>query len=495
MKKTFRYLFAAVLALCLMQISAFAAAPLQVQLDGKPVEFTDAEPRVVNERIFLPFRAVFEAMGAEVGYSGNTVSAERDGKVITMTIGSTEAIVTENGVKTTLTMDVAPFVDPAINRTYVPVRFAAQALGANVGWDQSKQTAVIVDVERQIDKVMAGKSFTYLEKLVEYEKRYDEGIWGSEIAMKGAISLDTAALNPSAPMEFTIPIEISAIGTTKDNSKTSVEETLKIDLSSVNNLIVAMLADENTTAEEIEQVRAVVKGLADQGVSASARGDLETGKFYVSIDLSALGELSDEMELFNKNTWFALDLKALAEQSGGDYADLLASVNVNRDLDFKDLLVELAAAYDVNDAETGYIGFCAFIEEFADLLCDSSFTRSGNVCTREFSVEEDGIVLRLVLSMTIRNDAVTAYSVEVELNGGDEASGKIAMTVKIAIDEQDRVSGKMTMDVFDVFDEVKADFDISGKYEKGGAAPAVTPPEGAVVIDLMELFSGLGGLE
>ncbi len=55
------------------------------------------------------------------------------------TIGSTTASV--NGQS--LAMDLAPFVDPASNRTYVPVRYLAQALGAAVTWDSANQTVAL----------------------------------------------------------------------------------------------------------------------------------------------------------------------------------------------------------------------------------------------------------------------------------------------------------------------------------------------------------------
>ena len=38
---------------------------ISVQLDGQALPFTDAVPKVVDQRTFLPFRAVLEAMGAE----------------------------------------------------------------------------------------------------------------------------------------------------------------------------------------------------------------------------------------------------------------------------------------------------------------------------------------------------------------------------------------------------------------------------------------------
>ena len=121
---------------------------IAVQLDGANVVFTDAVPEVLNQRTFLPFRAVFEAMGAKVDWSGNTVTAVRGDTKVTMTAGSTSATVQEGESSRTVTMDVAPYQKN--NRTYVPVRFAAEAFGCNVGWDQASQTVLILDPENLI---------------------------------------------------------------------------------------------------------------------------------------------------------------------------------------------------------------------------------------------------------------------------------------------------------------------------------------------------------
>lgn len=53
-----------------------------------------------------------------------------DGKIVTMTIG----VVLEK-------YGVAPLIID--NRTYVPIRFVAEELGASVGWDESTKEIVI----------------------------------------------------------------------------------------------------------------------------------------------------------------------------------------------------------------------------------------------------------------------------------------------------------------------------------------------------------------
>lgn len=91
-----------------------APSGIAVQLNGEALTFTDAVPVAQDGRTFLPFRAVFEAMGAEVSNEGNTITAVRDGKTLTMTIGSTEATLTEGGASSAITMDWPPMWTPPL---------------------------------------------------------------------------------------------------------------------------------------------------------------------------------------------------------------------------------------------------------------------------------------------------------------------------------------------------------------------------------------------
>lgn len=137
-KRALSGLSCAALLTGLLGTGAFAAeagtaSAIGVELNGQAMTFTDAVPEADQGRTFLPFRAVFEALGAEVGYDNatKTVSATRGDTTVSMVVGETQATVTENGVTTTLPMDVAAYAKN--NRTYVPVRFAAPGAGLHCG--------------------------------------------------------------------------------------------------------------------------------------------------------------------------------------------------------------------------------------------------------------------------------------------------------------------------------------------------------------------------
>jgi len=55
-----------------------------------------------------------------------------------------EATYTRNGVSITDQEGLAPFIDPAYNRTMVPLRIVAEAMGADVSWVDETRTVVII---------------------------------------------------------------------------------------------------------------------------------------------------------------------------------------------------------------------------------------------------------------------------------------------------------------------------------------------------------------
>lgn len=111
---------------------------ISVKINGNYVQF-DQPPVLENGRTLVPLRAIFEALGANVQWDGNTqtVTATKDGTKITLQIGSTRMYVNGN-IKT---LDVpAKLIN---SRTLVPVRAISEAFGCKVDWIQDTQTVVI----------------------------------------------------------------------------------------------------------------------------------------------------------------------------------------------------------------------------------------------------------------------------------------------------------------------------------------------------------------
>ena len=104
---------------------------VSIDVNSRSVIFPDAQPFIdENGRTQIPVRAVAEAMGAKVDWDNdtNTATVKKDGTTVTITIGDVNMSV---GNKT-VTMDTsAQIID---ERTYIPVRFAGEALGMTVNW-------------------------------------------------------------------------------------------------------------------------------------------------------------------------------------------------------------------------------------------------------------------------------------------------------------------------------------------------------------------------
>ncbi len=112
----------------------------RVMVNGALLTDLEVPPRRENDRLFLPMRAVLEALGADLLWeeATGTVTAHKDGITVVLTVGSTTATV--NGEE--MTLDAAPFLEEG--RTMVPVRFVAQGLGGYVEWNEPLKTALIL---------------------------------------------------------------------------------------------------------------------------------------------------------------------------------------------------------------------------------------------------------------------------------------------------------------------------------------------------------------
>jgi plastocyanin len=112
------------------------ADSVRIIVNGQAVTF-DQPPIEQSGRVFVPLRGVFERLGASVVYNNGLINATGNGRNIQLHIGSTAATV--NGQPTSL--DVAPFLVGA--RTFVPLRFISEALGANVNYDGNSRTVTV----------------------------------------------------------------------------------------------------------------------------------------------------------------------------------------------------------------------------------------------------------------------------------------------------------------------------------------------------------------
>jgi hypothetical protein len=94
-------------------------------------------PIMVDGRVLIPLRKVFNALGATVKYENKIIDAQRGKQSVQLSPGSNAAKI--NGQDTLL--DVPPLLVDTV--TYVPLRFVAQALGDSVNYDQAAKTITV----------------------------------------------------------------------------------------------------------------------------------------------------------------------------------------------------------------------------------------------------------------------------------------------------------------------------------------------------------------
>ncbi|MCD8180081.1 MAG: GDSL-type esterase/lipase family protein [Firmicutes bacterium] len=118
--------------------TAASADSVTVLLYGEALECS-VEPFITEGTTFVPMRSIFEALGAEIEWDEETrtVTSQKDGVEISITIGSEQAY--KNGEAYTLT--AAPMITDGY--TMVPLRFVSESFGCVVSWDGDTQTVTI----------------------------------------------------------------------------------------------------------------------------------------------------------------------------------------------------------------------------------------------------------------------------------------------------------------------------------------------------------------
>jgi len=133
-----RFLTCLIAAVFIFTIPALAKAenPVRVAVDGEIISFPDQQPYINSDnRTLVPVRAPMEAMGCNVDWSDQARQATitKNDTTAIFTIGSNTYTV--NGE--TKTMDTQAVITGG--RTAFPIRFAAEAMGAEVKWSDASR--------------------------------------------------------------------------------------------------------------------------------------------------------------------------------------------------------------------------------------------------------------------------------------------------------------------------------------------------------------------
>lgn len=463
-----------------LQDDLYAVRALSVQLSGKTLTFPDVQPFFENGRTMVPFRAVAEALGAEVGYDSGTVSASLDGTVCRFAIGGDTLTVSDRAtgkVLKTVPLDASPIEKDG--RTCVPVRFLAESLGLTVEWDDGAQCAVLYDRDALLESIDSG--FTTANRWLAAVPRLQNA---DAVRMGLTAKLDCTAFDTISGDK-----KYSASGTmTLVSDGKSASLSASADLSA---LAVLLSSDLISSAD----------GPTSQLFSASMLS------YYKSALRNAAFDLIYNADTDTLYVRSPLLFSALTSSSGTDkkadgwYYDEHFSektalgdlLTLYRNADTPNTCgAALLASAEAYAAEYGgWSGFYGSLEDrqqsLSAVLGDAVFTRSGDRCTAQPSVksllggEEDDMV-GVSGSYTL-NTATGAASGDLTL----DIKGSlfpVANRTHLTFDLSG-TSGRMTLSNH-LRNQGTLTFDLSLSLAPS-SAPVSAPPKNAVLTPLDEL--------
>lgn len=112
---------------------------IEVRINKTELEF-DVQPQIINDRTMVPFRTIFETLGAEVSWDENLSAATGVKGDVEIKITNNSKTAYINGRETVT--DTAPVI--VDGRFLVPVRFISETFGCYVYWDAAETTVFIV---------------------------------------------------------------------------------------------------------------------------------------------------------------------------------------------------------------------------------------------------------------------------------------------------------------------------------------------------------------
>ena len=196
-----------IIILIITSTSVFAAKKVKTRIDmtvnGTLCSF-DQMPVLLNDRVIVPMRGLFEMLGANVTWDPlkSEVTGELDGVSVKLKVGFYDAYV--NGVPYKL--DVPSQI--VNGRTLIPVRFVSEAFGAEVIWDEETKTVHIKGIGKKSQETEAAEKF--FDRFVDKKLIFDEPVMfdngkttGKEFGVAKVVRPDDIIYGTALSMECT----------------------------------------------------------------------------------------------------------------------------------------------------------------------------------------------------------------------------------------------------------------------------------------------------
>lgn len=458
MKVSTRRVMTLVLAVALLltfSVTAFAAETpaIGIQLNGQTITVDNATPVMREERTFLPFRGVFEALGATVDYDATTktITAQRDDVTAKLVIGQANVAVTTAGTTKNIEAEAVAYEENGI--TFVPVRVAAEVLGCNVGWDSSKQTVLIVDTEKLLQSY-EGK-FSLMDKWLAASQKQPL----ANQAFTGTMKM-TLNINDNGQI---VPLVLDA-----DITGVSSAEVANMDMDMTLDLdaILDKLTEEEKNDPTLQEMLTQLKNIKFEYIV-----NLADGKIYLRAPLFSQLFLGSTAE----NAWLYMDIDELFNDMGmGSLKDLMAmSQNMTMD-DVMSLIVPMATNLD---SVSDYAELTKVLDTMEMLLGDKAFVQDGNTYTSKFEMTQDGVTISFVCSFEVEDDVVVSSHVTLDVKDADNNGVQLEMSTPNAQNS----TMTMTLKLADLMDLV---MEMTMTSKDTTEEPISAPASGEQIIDL-----------
>ena len=453
MKKALSVFLCAALITLMLGVSAFASeSQISVRINGTDVSFADAAPEIVSSRTFIPFRAVFKALGfadGNISYDNatRTVSAVKNGKTVSLVIGQNKVSVTENGKTTDIATDVAAFIDANLGRTYVPARFVAQALGCNVGWDATNRCVLIDDVDALLSANTA--KYTLMDEYLAYSKSIASGSYSATGTITGSVASTANGTTLKADYSGTVA------GVTS-GTKTDTQMKLAMTGNVTQN-------GQNYTLEQA--------GLPTSW-NILSRMDSSTGTMAVKSDalLQFFGSSATD-------TWVTMNQNELGLGSLNAMMQLGNSTGITS---FRDYLRALLSTESLTSRDvTGK----DVLDAINTMYADSVFTQTSGVYST--SIQTDGTGYSVTLSLKTSGNTVTGYTMTMKSSVTDASlSAPVTMNITVTASGANQTM-QLAMDLGSITFSAKTNL----SYKSTASTAVGTVEAGAKTITLDALLS------
>ena len=355
---------------------------LSVQLNGAYVHFADAHPEKVNGRVMVPFRAIAEALGAEVDYNAGAITAKKNGQTLAFSLGGKQLTATDSVGKTvkTVQLDTAPYKKGG--RTYVPVRFFAEAFGLTVQWDQDMQTAVLYDRAALVSDI--DSKFTVLNKWIKAQPSTENARTLHTVATIGAVYTAFDIIDGDKDYKVDVKAEILANGQ-------AVEATVTVDLR----VLASYFLDDPQADDVLTAAQAALLRSALSNVKLELLCNADSGDLYLKCPavakILAIDETDNaDLKALSNGAW--LHINWADSTFGALFSENLKILKNNTFTSVGESIVastESAVVEYKLGWEYLYDDVAHEVNNLNDLLGDKKFTASGSRYTAKLDKQND----------------------------------------------------------------------------------------------------------